>query len=306
MMKKILSIFLCCLMAVIMTSCNGNAGATSSENDGLIYSVDDTQPVVLEELPSSEAVSEDTLPEVSTIDFGEEDLYAVYKTPKEWAENHPDYFSFLEKEDSYYSLSSSTMKEKSDVNYNTGVVSDYDDDMKLISVYDTFVENNDRYAISFGDALPLLVKRDDVVLDYRGARNHQIKLYSVYWYGYGIGFYGQGDDYDVVVDTASRTYTSIAKSKDCHVETTAGEWFGGDIHDMKKGEKCILVHGDEKIELVADCNIYVIGTESYWESRPDYVIDGIIGSDGVVVTYDFSGVEPGLYYTSCGGVIQIQ
>ncbi|MBR2658750.1 hypothetical protein IKD57_02535 [Candidatus Saccharibacteria bacterium] len=56
MKRKILSVFLMFTMVMAVVSCNGNATATSE--DPMLYSVDDTQPVILEEGISEEIAEE--------------------------------------------------------------------------------------------------------------------------------------------------------------------------------------------------------------------------------------------------------
>jgi len=295
MKKKMMSIAICCLivMAMVAVGCKKNNVVATSEQGSPIYSVDDTQPVIIED--PSETPSEEPSEVVIEDPPEEEDPLALLLTDEATAQENEGLF--LVRDEKFYTLAGQFLQTE-------GVA--YDDRYVRSDNCNHLYYRGKNGKVSCGQVPIPVIQEGDSIRSYSSSDVPELwvrKVESIY-YTIPICEYNDG-------------YAVIAKN-DLNI------WMLPESFELsdKNGNKCEnyldLVFGEEytlswnegtkysELIYTADCTFFKY--DPYGKCA--YIITGDLSKEGYV-EYDLSGMEPGLYCVETnnlfsGGIIEIQ
>ncbi|MBR3332534.1 hypothetical protein IKG28_02840 [Candidatus Saccharibacteria bacterium] len=301
MKRKILSVFLMFTMVMAVVSCNGNATATSE--DPMLYSVDDTQPVILEEGISEEIVSEvESEVESETVsETVDKDPLATLEVSEEWARNQKGHY--LMRGDRFYTLTGIMDYAKSK-EYNVGWRNGYVNGAVVYMSYKIVGSPNasdfrPRYVgrLTIGDIPVISLESGDKIVSFG---NTSIELFKVESFTYSINVWDSDGvmylmtdaDYDV---SKIPMITSVDMDK-----FTVSDESGNvveDVRNLEYGRKYIAsgFNGTDYIEkeMIADSGCFVVDRED------PIKLDGELDKNGYAL-YNLSDVPAGLYAVGNG------
>lgn len=255
MKRKILSVFLMFTMVMAVVSCNGNATATSE--DPMLYSVDDTQPVILEEATEENQdlflANEDAVADTSGVCLmRKNDCYSL--------------MDIIPIENSYQ--------------YDIGL-RHYE---KAAIIYWTVDDYN---FVSSDDFEPLVARVGDKIRSYKGElafRPVKFERYSIRAYvspgSQEVSYYAYEEDGIQSIGFYKEKNFSI-----CDVNGNSVEF-----EDLKQGEEYVMKWGDDygthELPMIANSRFYTM-------DGADVIIDG--QDKGEYLEYDVSNLPAGTY-----------
>ncbi len=301
MKKKIIGLIMVVMVVVLFsTGCNGSGNATQvPDSEPIISSVDDPQPVVIED---SEVVSEieSESEEISEVEPEEVDPLAVLEVDMDYLQQYSCYG--LKKGDKYYTLEEELREFDKKKYPGIGVRDDYEDCQYIYGNGDS----EHKFSIGFLP-VPILCREEGDLLTYcSGSTVPDLNLYKVSLHGYSMSMY-----INERLDTAKVYYTnddggyfeSIYDIHDYGIKKADGSSVS-DIYNLEQGQEYILYYyvGTQysEIKMVADSCMYDGDfNKALYTIAPQFTQEGY-------VTFDLSGVEPGLYFINNAGLMEIQ
>ena len=178
------------------------------------------------------------------------------------------------------------------------------------------IPSKDDLIMSYGDISVLALEPSDAVVAFSDKEIPTLKLTRIQFAGYSIGM--SGNDYPGGSWTDGWIWSSSSPSEKTLITPDAKEEMQivdssgqpvEDRYNLEFGKEYTIswYQGTEytEIQAIADCSYYKPLKEEFTIYRFEESIEGVATKEGYA-TYDLSNLEPGLYYSSRGGILRIK